>query len=354
MAVSGKIDNFLESWAMGRKTTRCRCLLLAGLVTAGISCGPGTVRAEAPPERVQKAVRRALAYLAANQNRDGSWGGSDDTKSIGITALTGMAFLSAGHVPGRGPYGEHLDRTVRFILQRVTPSGPGKGFIAADRRSRMYGHGFATLFLAEVYGLTPREDIGRKLRLAVDLIVQTQKGDGGWRYSPDPNGSSDMSVTVCQVMALRAARNVGIQIPARTVDRAITYVTRSANPDGGFRYQLDRGSRASYALTAGGVTALCGAGQYRSPRVRRGAEYLVRLGVRRSGHYFYGHYYAAQAFYQVGGEFWTNYYEQIVRELLGKQRSSGEWQSATGNSYATAMAAMVLYMPAGYLPIFQK
>jgi len=325
-------------------------LLLAGLLAAGVSCRTGTVRAERPPELVQKAVRQGLDYLATHQNRDGSWGGADATKSIGITALTGMAFLSAGHVPGRGPYGEHLDRAVRFILQRVTTSG----FISADQRGRMYGHGFATLFLAEVYGLTLRPDVGSKLRLATALIVRTQKRDGGWRYRPNPKGSSDMSVTVCQVMALRAARNAGIQIPAQTIDRAITYVTRSANADGGFRYQVGRGSRSSYALTAAGVTALCGVGQYDSPRVRRGAEYLVRLGVRRSGHYFYGHYYAAQAFHQVGGDFWKNYYERIVRDLLGKQRASGEWQSATGNSYGTAMAVMVLYMPAGYLPIFQK
>ena len=73
----------------------------------------------------------------------------------------------------------------------------------------MYGHGFATLFLAEVYGMTPRPDVRETLRKAVRLIVQTQNQEGGWRYHPVRNDAA-LSVTSCQIMALRAARTTGV------------------------------------------------------------------------------------------------------------------------------------------------
>ena len=49
----------------------------------------------------------------------------------------------------------------------------------------MYGHGFATTFLAECYGMSPRADLREKLSKAVKLIVNTQNKEGGWRYFPE-------------------------------------------------------------------------------------------------------------------------------------------------------------------------
>ena len=39
-------------------------------------------------------------------------------------------------------------------------------------------------------------------------------------------------------MALAAARDAGIDVPKETIDRAIDYVKKSQNGDGGFRYLL--------------------------------------------------------------------------------------------------------------------
>ena len=104
----------------------------------------------------------------------------------------------------------------------------------------MYGHGFATLFLAECYGMSPRPELREKLDKAVKLIVNTQNKEGGWRYQPQRE-DADISVTVCQVMALRAARNAGLYVPKETIDRSIDYVKRSQNADGGFMYMLQGG-----------------------------------------------------------------------------------------------------------------
>ena len=67
------------------------------------------------------------------------------------------------------------------------------------------------------------------------LIVGSQNKEGGWRYLPKV-GDADLSVTVTQLMALAAARDAGVDVPKETIDRAIDYVKKSQNGDGGFRY----------------------------------------------------------------------------------------------------------------------
>ncbi len=72
---------------------------------------------------------------------------------------------------------------------------------------------------------------------AVRLIVDTQNDEGGWRYQPERR-EADISVTICQVMALRAARNAGVYVSNETIDRCTAYVKQCQNSDGGFAYML--------------------------------------------------------------------------------------------------------------------
>src|SRR5262249_33239700 len=163
--------------------------------------------------------------------------------------LAGLAFMANGSTPGRGPYGPQIDRALEFVMANTEPSG----FIAirqAATHGPMYSHGFGTLFLAESYGMTRREDIREKLEKAVRLIIDTQNSEGGWRYQPQRR-DADLSVTVCQINALRAARNAGIFVPKQTVDACIRYVQLSQNPDGGFRYMLMGGASAFPRSAAG-------------------------------------------------------------------------------------------------------
>jgi hypothetical protein len=249
----------------------------------------------------------------------------------------------------------------------------------------MYSHAFACLFLAEVYGMTRRSDVERKLQEAVTLIVKCQNKVGSWRYKPFAP-ESDMSVTVCQLMALRAARNVGIKVPKSTIDRAVDYVLRSRvdrNPGrmryyshyeryykvdrGAFFYQIyerdsPAGPRSSFSLTAAGITSLYNAGEYTDEDMRYSLQYLednyhvVTNDYR--GHYFYwyGHYYAVQAMYTAGEPYWSRYRDKIFNELITSQGSDGHWDNLTGpgENFATAVAAIILQIPMGYLPIFER
>jgi hypothetical protein len=72
-------------------------------------------------------------------------------------------------------------------------------------------------------------------------------------------------------------------------------------------------------------------------------------------YFFYGHYYAMQAFWQAGGERFARWYTAVSNELVSRQREDGSWQAAQeGNTCATAMACIVLEIPNNYLPIFQR
>jgi len=312
--------------------------------------------AEMITPETERGIEAGLAWLAKQQNADGSFGNGAYRSNIAVTALAGLAFMSSGSSPGRGPFGPHIDGALQFVMDNTSPSG----FIAipqAATHGPMYSHGFGTLFLAECYGMTHRADIREKLEKAVHLIVDTQNNEGGWRYQP-VRRDADLSVTVCQINALRAARNAGIYVPKETVDACIRYVKQSQNPDGGFRYML-MGGASAFPRSAAGLVALYSAAVYDSKEIESGCVYLkqfipdIKFGQRYS-HYFYGHYYAAQAMWIRGGEEWNLWYPAIRDELVRRQSPQGNWLDSICNEYGTAMALIILQMPNNYLPIFQR
>jgi hypothetical protein len=302
------------------------------------------------------SIDKGLAFLSARQLEDGALAASGNGRNAAVCALAGMAWLSGGSTPGRGPYGKEVDRVTDFLLDHVEESG----FITvkeAVSHGPMYEHGFATLFLAEVHGMSPRDDLRDKLSRAVDLIVRTQNDEGGWRYQPR-KADADLSVTICQVMALRAARNAGLRVSSETIDRCVDYVKRSQNPDGGFRYVLS-GNDSAFPRSAAGIVALYSAGIYEGQEIERGLAYLERFPPRvgpggEDGYFFYGHYYAVQAMWQAGGPPWEKWYTAIRDVLIARQQADGSWRDATGSEYGTAMATIILQMPDNSVPIFQR
>lgn len=315
---------------------------------------------EMPPE-LEASVSRGLAGLAAMQNTDGSFGDTRWGRSVAITALACLGFMSDGNLPGRGAYGSNVARGLEFVLQNCSESG----LISADAANGpMYGHGFALLFLGELYGMTGgggdtqlSQRVHQAVLKAVRLTESTQNEEGGWRYNPVPN-DADISVTITQIMALRSARNAGIEVRKETIDKAVEYVRRCQNPDGGFRYQADSGQSA-WPRSAAGVASLQYAGFYDDPGIAAGVAYLMENAfpgrMQMRAHYFYGHYYAVQCMYLAGGKSWETWWPAVRKELIESQQPDGAWPDpSVGNAYGTSMALIVLQMPKRYLPIFQK
>ncbi len=303
---------------------------------------------------VDQAVRGGLTFLMSIQNDDGTFP-SDQGRWVGVCSLVGLALLSRGVRSGVGEAGDSLRRIGKYVLSQVQASG----FLSGRETSHgpMYDHGFGTLFLAELFGTDPALEVRPKLSSAVRLIINTQNDEGGWRYNPKPE-EADLSVTVSQMMALRAARNAGISVPKETIDRAVEYVRRSQNADGGFMY-LITGGESRFPLTAAAVVALHSAGIYDGPEIIAAIEYLDSNAAsnnspERNSFFYYAHYYSVQAYGHQGGEAWDKWYRGLKRSLLALRNPKGGWSDFNSVEYGTAMACMILNMPRTVLPIFQR
>ena len=169
---------------------------------------------------LDKSVDRALAFLQSTQLADGGWTTNGGGANPAATSLSVMAFLSAGHVPGEGRYGETIDKGIRAVLK----SQHDNGLFSNNGGQEMYQHGISTLMLAEAAGMTDAatgDEIRKKLVKAVDIILKAQRTGGenergGWRYHVAPGDGADISVTGWQIMALRAPRTSAATCRPRT------------------------------------------------------------------------------------------------------------------------------------------
>lgn len=341
-------------------------------------------------KEVDQAVSRALVWLAGRQNKNGFWHGvvgsrgrgdyfatssydaqvASGSGHLGVTALCGMAFLAAGNLPGRGPYGDHVRRATQAVLSCLQETG-----VLTASGTRMYSHAFATLFLAEVYGNEEDAALKAGLESCTHIIVDTQNAHGGWRYNAFSR-DSDLSVTVCQLQALRAAHNIGINIPKSTIDRAVEYVKQHQVPHGhakGRYYYSIHGRRAfrkvdKYSIQAAAATSLLSAGIYEHELLDDVIDFLEKdlddlMNYSPHHYYFwYGNYYASQVFFQADGLLrkgcFDRYYNKMRTHLLGDQAADGRWRNPTdegpGDAFGTAVACIILQIPKHYLPIFQR
>lgn len=343
-------------------------------------------------ERAREALARGVAWLAEAQNRDGSWpatglsaravgeavsgDGSGTFAPVAVSALATLALLSAGSEPERGPHGRETARAVDWLVLRTNLDARSEraGYIAADgdALSRMHGHGYATLALAQAFAMSPKTERGARIETALQsaiLCIQRSQGiDGGWWYEPKSSSSHENSITICEVQALRAAHNAGLKVDASTIARAVDYVSRSQKSDGSFRYALGD-PRSSVALTAAGIATLNATGQYDGKVIQEGYDWIFRKLASRAGRGeveaggedflicpHYERLCLAQALWQhpevrVFDEWWG----VEVQKLLVRQGRDGGWQDPRyGDVYATAMVCLVLALPEGLLPVFQR
>ncbi len=341
--------------------------------------------------RVDAAVERSLAWLAAQQQPDGSF----PTISVGrpgVTSLCVLAFMAHGHNPGEGKYGQRLEQATKFILSCQKKNGlialNGPDGLRIDRDvswdigvTTAYNHAISSLTMSEIYGMgkTKRSDeMQQALRksLATTLEMQRWPKDkgadkGGWRYIDDfDDKDSDLSLTGWSLMFLRSARNAGFDVPKTSIDDAVDYVRRTFDKrEGAFGYTTERGYGYSRAMAGAGILALAHAGYHNSIEAQTSAKWLLKHsftnyntdGGIRLDRYHYSLFNACYGMYQLGGERWAEFFPPTVRILLAGQAADGSWEAESfqrdrlyGNSYTTALVVLSLGAPNQFLPVFQR
>jgi Prenyltransferase and squalene oxidase repeat len=342
-------------------------------------------------KRVDAALERALAWLARNQNSDGSF----PTLSQGqpaVTSLCTMAFLSCGHQPGSGQYGERLNRAIDFVLECQQPSGlfsfdqPQKGHVhQGASHTATYNHAISGLMLCEAYGQVDSvrsakiaKAVDRALEMTARIQVEPSKANavdkGGWRYLYRPGSftpsDSDLSVTGWHLMFLRSAKNAQFDVPDAMVADALKYVERCFDEkQGGFVYGLIGNDRhVSRGMMGVGALSLALGGKHQTVMARRVGDWLIAhpfdvygATMQTEDRFHYSAYYCSHAMAQLGGEYWTRFFPVLAKTLVEAQSPDGSWATEIGRddniygtAYPTALSVLTLTPAYQMLPIYQR
>jgi hypothetical protein len=346
-------------------------------------------------KRVDAAVDRALNWMAAQQQEDGSFP-SLETGQPAVTSLCMMAFISHGHSPGNGEFGQRLERATDFVLSCQKESGIlANVYSDGAEISRAvnghigtctaYDHAISSLLLAELYGSSEPQRAKRmegaiKKALAATLAMQRWPKDkeadkGGWRYIDDRDESdSDLSLTGWSLMFLRSARNAGFDVPKQAIDDAVAYIRRCYSKKyGTFEYWVDRMDGRTRGMAGAGILALAHAGYHNSEEAKSTGAWILKQSFENYNRsvqnpntkvvdrYHYSLFNCCQGMYQLGGKYWQEFFPRIVPVLLANQQPDGSWPADSyrvdarfGSSYTTALVVITLGAPNQLLPIFQR
>lgn len=333
--------------------------------------------------RVDASTDKALAWLAASQRRTryGSFV-APTSGQPGVTGLCIMAFLSKGHLPGGGEYGEELNGAIDYVISCQRGDGlisGGPGGSDFNGKTAMYNHAIAGLVLTQVYGMVDSERAERIAEVVPDALAFTRKRQalprprheqGGWRYFYQGNPESDLSVTGWQLMFLRSAKNAGFDVDQQHIDEALGYVHACWDDrQGVFYYMRHTGNvRWSRGMCAVGIVGLAMGGEHKTAIAKRSGRFILRNSFHRYGdrvgggeRWFYSTYVCSQAMSQLGGEYWSRFFPTLVPTLLSVQRGDGSWpaephsgDSQYGNACTTAFAVLAMTPPLQLLPLYQR
>jgi hypothetical protein len=184
--------------------------LVIGIILGGALICTSGVRGD--DNSADAAIASGLAYLARQQNADGSF--EFTGRRVSSTAMSVLAFLSTGNTADGGRYAATVRRGTDFLL-RQAPANHDFGKLDG---SQVRGQAVVTLTLCQAYGVEPDEQTRAKIRAtakdAVSVLLASQKE------------ITDPITTRCCCEALRAAQQISLHIPKENLDRAEALLTQ--------------------------------------------------------------------------------------------------------------------------------
>ena len=303
-------------------------------------------RTDIIPAQAELVYEKGMQFLAKSQTDQGNWSDGNGSDP-GVVGLCVMAFLAHGEDPVNGPYSNHVRKGVEYIIKQQNDAN---GYIG----NSMYNHAFATTALAEAYGMIPDPKIAPALEKAVKLILSAQERNnfGGWRYTPDSR-DADTTVSGCQMVALFAARNAGLEVPDKALKKALAYLKNNRSAEGSFGYTSGSGGKPT--LTAIGVMCLSIAKEKDSKGFENSVNYLKKNLDYRDRHYpYYFEYYMSQALFHADEAAWNEWNQKNIRYMSTIQNGDGSFPGNHGSAFSTAGALLSLALNYRFLPIYEK
>jgi hypothetical protein len=339
-------------------------------------------------KKVERCIDLGLSWLRSQQLANGSFP-TPDCGEPAITSLVIMAFLSRGHSPGEGEYGEMLNRAIDYVLSQQQDDGllysgyiPPSYEFKTGSATATYNHAIAGLMLGEVYGMTSGAR-NKKIKLAIEKALacawklqyrhspfeKDKHGLRYYRYLNIPNkGEADLSVTAWYIMFYRSAKNANFDVPEEHVQEAVKFVRECYDEkDEWFMYgpyPVDK--YMTRAMVGAGILSLIISGNATNDEkmIQHAGRFINVFPFDQyakpvKAYWHYSIYYCSQATFMMGGEYWRIFYPVAAKTLCENQSPEGFWEvdkrtAYFGNSYSTALAILTLTPPYQMLPIYQR
>jgi hypothetical protein len=220
-------------------------------------------------EETDKAVEKALAFIASQQKDDGTWS-MDHLKdnpleyyavrhTLFYTALNGLALFAAGDSTRDAANQRALQKAreatiaqVRFAFtEEFLNVKPPKGKLSrpCDRmtfdRDRYFGFSLAVLFLAHIYQTEKSDELRKVFEEVRDYLIKQQLEDGGWNYKSNSKTSSKQYtkygmpfITTTITVTLFTLKHIGIALEDKVFERIGKFYTdeKIQRPEGPLVY----------------------------------------------------------------------------------------------------------------------
>ena len=348
-----------------------------------------------PPERLESSIRHGADFLLARQNANGSWGSVNISRPREVlapvpgahhafrAAVTGLCISALIEIGDQRPeVAEALDRAEAWLfdeLPRVRRATPMVFY-------NTWAHAYAIGALVRLLDRHPGDQLrGRMIRdliaHQIDMLDRYEVVDGGWAYydfeagTRTPSGSTISFVTATVLIVLDEARRAGVEVPARSIERAKDSIVRQRKPDFSYLYSESLKSRPMFEINRPsgslGRSQACNAAMraWGDPLVTDAVltTWLDRLFARNgwldvgrkrpvpheswcqvAGYFFYyGHYYAALCIELLPEDQRGAYQHQLAQLLVPLQEDDGSWWDFPlfdyHQQYGTAFALMSLH-----------
>ncbi|MBF0196912.1 MAG: hypothetical protein HQL32_04350 [Planctomycetes bacterium] len=175
---------------------------------------PGLKRKVTPPQTLQ-AIKHGLSWLAAQQNKNGSWPSKAHPNAVNSAAA--LAFLGNGNSTKVGQYKYVVERYVNKYCKMQRNDG-GVGM-----------HGLATPFvimaMCDAYAMDPtHKGLESFCKKALQYVLSTQNNNGGWTGSgsskPKDTNEIDVAQSAWYIMALFSADLSNLEVPREAFKKA--------------------------------------------------------------------------------------------------------------------------------------
>lgn len=286
---------------------------------------PAEAAPEVDPEDVNQAIERGAAWLTSKRRKDGNWPTKHSKEyPMGVMSLCGLALKKSG-----------LTRDDPLMLDLAAR-------LKKMESQKVYSVALQVLFLR---ALSAKRYNDRVEKLA-DWLIEAQGPDGLWAY---PTGRTDLSNAQYALLALKAAKELGIKIPNRVFKKSLDWMLRGPQKGGGFNY-VPHGKAArdpaTGSMTAAGLACIdiclkaLGPNRGREQSAKKvvsaafdwlDERFVVEMNPGSHQSHYYYYLYGIErigAFYlrkMIGGKPW---YPLGAEHLLAWQRSEGSWHGS--------------------------